>query len=237
VTDAVADLLWTPSPDGDENLRREGVPPSRIECVGNIMLDSFEMLRARIAADATPASLGVSGRRYGVVTLHRPSNVDDPDTLRGIVAQLKAAARSVDLVFPVHPRTRRRLLEFGIEGELSAAPGIHLVEPLSYVQFMGLVSGAVLAITDSGGLQEETTYLGIPCLTVRPNTERPITLTEGTNRLVSPIDLLDNIAQALTGRWPTGRRPRFWDGQTAGRCVASLRARLQAPAVSGGVPV
>jgi len=162
-----------------------------------------------------------------VVTLHRPSNVDDPATLRGLVEQLQAAARSVELVFPVHPRTRKQLREFGFHDLLAGTAGIHLVEPLGYVQFMGLVRGAALAITDSGGLQEETTYLNIPCLTVRPNTERPVTLTEGTNRLVPPAALLDNIGRALAGDWPQGRKPDLWDGRTAGRCVASLRRHLE----------
>jgi UDP-N-acetylglucosamine 2-epimerase (non-hydrolysing) len=224
VTDAISDLLWTPSPDGDENLRREGVPAFRIERVGNIMLDSFELLRERIAADGTHAGLGLE--RYGIVTLHRPSNVDDRATLELIVRQLSAAARKVPLVFPVHPRTRKQLAGFGLYDALANAPGVRLIEPLGYVQFMSLVTHAALAITDSGGLQEETTYLNIPCLTVRPNTERPITVTQGTNRLVAPVALLENIERALAGQWPTGRKPELWDGQTSGRCVASLRRRL-----------
>ena len=228
VTDVLADLLWTPSPDGDENLRREGVPAARIERVGNIMLDSFELLREKIDADSTCRRLGLGGRRFGVVTLHRPSNVDDPATLGGLVSQLRTAAGAMELVFPVHPRTRKQLQAFGLHDALATTSGVKLVEPLGYVQFMNVVTHAALAITDSGGLQEETTYLGIPCLTVRPNTERPITISEGTNRLVPPAALLDNIRQALSGQWPTGRRPELWDGRTAARCVASLRARINA---------
>jgi UDP-N-acetylglucosamine 2-epimerase (non-hydrolysing) len=228
VTDVLADLLWTPSPDADENLRQEGVPASRIERVGNIMIDSFELLRERITADRSWEEMGLAGRRFGVVTLHRPSNVDDRATLAGIVAQLKSAAESVTLVFPVHPRTRKQLREFGLHEELERAPGLRLIEPLGYRQFMGLVTRACLAITDSGGLQEETTYLDVPCLTVRPNTERPITVSQGTNRLVAPAALLDNIRRALAGEWPRGRRPELWDGRTAERCVGSLRRHLAA---------
>jgi UDP-N-acetylglucosamine 2-epimerase (non-hydrolysing) len=229
VTDVLADLLWTPSPDADENLRREGVPAARVERVGNIMIDSYELQRAAIEADGTYRQLGLAPRGYGIVTLHRPSNVDDAATLASLVDQLVAVSGRLPLVFPVHPRTRKQLAAFGLADRLAAAPGIRLTEPAGYVQFMNLVSHAALVITDSGGVQEETTYLDIPCLTVRPNTERPITVTEGTNRLITPAGLADAVDRALRGDWPRGRRPDLWDGRTAGRCVASLRRRLALP--------
>jgi UDP-N-acetylglucosamine 2-epimerase (non-hydrolysing) len=228
VTDVLADLLWTPSPDGDEHLLKEGIPAARIERVGNIMLDSYELQRQQIEADGSFGRLGLERRRYGIVTLHRPSNVDDPATLGVLVDALARVAADVPLVFPVHPRTRKNLREFGHLARLEATPGIRLCEPVGYVQFMNLVSNAALCITDSGGIQEETTYLDIPCLTVRPNTERPITVTEGTNRLVKPADLVAEAGRALRGEWPHGRRPDRWDGQTAGRCVASLKQFLKA---------
>lgn len=227
VTDAIADVLWTPSPDADENLRREGVAPERIERVGNIMMDSYELLRERIEGEAAATAFGLTPGSYGVVTLHRPSNVDDPAMLRLLVDQLKAAADLVPLFFAVHPRTRKRLEEFGLWGELGSAP-ITLAEPLNYVRFMSLVQDAKLVITDSGGIQEETTYLGIPCLTLRENTERPTTVTEGTNRLVTPQNLLDHVRKAVSGEWEKGRRPEGWDGQTAKRIVQCLKRRINA---------
>jgi UDP-N-acetylglucosamine 2-epimerase (non-hydrolysing) len=236
VTDVLADLLWTPSPDADENLRREGVPAERVERVGNIMIDSYELQRAAIEADGTHRQLGLAPRGYGIVTLHRPSNVDDRATLTSLVDQLTAIATRLPLVFPVHPRTRKQLAAFGLADRLAAAPGVRLIEPAGYVQFMNLVSNAALVITDSGGVQEETTYLDIPCLTVRPNTERPITVTEGTNRLITPAGLADAVGRALRGDWPRGRRPDLWDGRTAGRCVASLRRRLTPPSISAVAP-
>lgn len=225
VTDAIADLLWTPSPDADDNLRREGVAEERIERIGNIMMDSYELLHERIAAENAPAAYGLTPGNYGVVTLHRPSNVDDRETLTLLVDQLKKAAATIDLLFAVHPRTRKRLEEFGLAAELARAPGLTLAEPVSYVPFMSLVRNAKLVITDSGGVQEETTYLDIPCLTLRDNTERPITVTEGTNRLVKPAALLANVEEALAGNWSHGRRPEYWDGQAAKRIVASLKRR------------
>lgn len=227
VTDAISDLLWTPSPDGDEHLAREGVPAWRVERVGNIMLDSYELMRDRIEADTTAADLGLEPKGYAVVTLHRPSNVDTKEALQLLIAELAKAAQSIGLVFPVHPRTRGNLEKFGLLDELSAIPGVRLIDPLGYIQFMNLVRSSALAITDSGGLQEETTYLGIPCLTLRPNTERPATITEGTNKLVKPENLSAEVAKALSGDWPVGRRPDLWDGKTAGRCLESLRACIE----------
>ncbi len=225
VTDAIADLLWTPSRDADANLLAEGVPPSRIECIGNIMIDSYEMMRPIIAADGTRASLGLGKRPFAVVTLHRPSNVDEAGPLGLLVEQLLAVSQQIDLVFPVHPRTRKKLQEFGLLARLEAASSIKLLEPLGYVPFMGLVTGACAAITDSGGVQEETTYLGIPCLTLRENTERPITVTEGTNRLVKVSNLVDAVTQVVAGKWPRGRKPDLWDGKASLRAAASLKNR------------
>lgn len=225
VTDAIANVLWTPSRDGDENLRREGIPSERIECVGNIMIDSYEMVRQQIDSDTTRGSMQLERGKYGMVTLHRPSNVDDRDTLALLVRQLLEIGRSLPLVFAVHPRTRKQLSKFELLDSLQKAGTLRLTEPLGYIQFMNLVSSARIIITDSGGVQEESTYLGIPCMTLRENTERPVTVTEGSNRLVQPEKMLAAFDDAMSGRWSTGRRPELWDGRTAGRCVASLRRR------------
>ncbi|HEV2815787.1 MAG TPA: UDP-N-acetylglucosamine 2-epimerase (non-hydrolyzing) [Allosphingosinicella sp.] len=223
-TDAISDVLWTPSPDADANLIAEGVPEARITRVGNIMLDSFEQARPAIAAAAMPEALGLAGLPYAVVTLHRPSNVDEAAPLRRLAASLIEIRQRLQVVFPVHPRTAARLAEFGLAEALEAA-GIRLIEPLPYVRFMSLVAGAAAVITDSGGLQEETTYLGIACLTLRDTTERPITVEQGTNRLATPATLAGLLAEALA-RDPARRpRPDLWDGKTAGRCLVDLRRR------------
>ena len=225
VTDAIADLLWTPSKDADANLRAEGVPAEKIECIGNIMLDSFEMLREKITRADTRARLKVDGP-FAVVTLHRPSNVDEPAPLSALVDALVELSAQLTVVFTVHPRTRKRLEDFGLLGRITAAPGIRATEPLSYIDFMSLVMRSTIAITDSGGVQEETTYLGIPCATLRENTERPITLTEGTNRLIRADGVLAAAREALAGHWPKGKMPALWDGHAAERATLSLRAHL-----------
>ena len=226
VTDAISDLLWTPSADADENLLREGVPESKIDRVGNIMIDSYELLKGQIESDCIVEKMGLTTTPYGFVTLHRPSNVDRRDSLALLVDQLVAVAKSVDLVFPAHPRTRKMLEDYDLIDAITSSPGIRLIEPLSYIQSMSVLTQASLVITDSGGLQEETTYLGIPCLTIRPNTERPITIEKGTNKLVAAEHLAEEVAIAQSGEWPKGSKLDLWDGQTAYRCVRSLKKRL-----------
>jgi UDP-N-acetylglucosamine 2-epimerase (non-hydrolysing) len=225
-TDAVADVLWTPSPDADANLGAEGVPAERVTRVGNIMLDSFEMKRPDIQAAGVPESLGLNGSGYCVVTLHRPVNVDDPAQLATLVECLAAVQAELPVVFPVHPRTAARLRESGLDAGLAGA-GVKLLAPMPYVRFMSLVSGARAVVTDSGGIQEETTYLGIPCFTLRESTERPITVEQGTNRLATPDNVLALLRGALNGGSNGHRapKPEFWDGRTAERCVEDLRRR------------
>ena len=215
VTDRLANLLLTPSRDADEQLRSEGEPDEEIAFVGNVMIDT--LLYALPAARATDFArkAGIGDSRV-VVTLHRPSNVDDPDRLRGIARVLAETARDRDVVFPVHPRTRNRLKETGVE-----MSGVRLLDPVGYLEMLNLVEGAEAVITDSGGLQEETTALGVPCLTVRPNTERPITITEGTNVLVpDPAEIRLRLAAAKRSANP--RRPEGWDGRAGDRVVAAI---------------
>lgn len=229
VTDALADMLWTPSPDGDENLIREGVDCEKIIMVGNIMIDSLEMLRAKIEQQAVFKEFGVRPGEYGLVTLHRPSNVDDPEVLEAACARLVRIAKKIPLVFPVHPRTRKNLEQGGLMPLLEKCENIFLPDPLRYIRFMNLLFNAALVITDSGGVQEETTYLGIPCLTIRPNTERPITIHQGTNRLCTLDDIEGLVASVLSGTAGHGSIPELWDGHTAQRVVEAIRTQMTVP--------
>ncbi len=223
VTDALADILWTPSADGDENLIREGVSREKIQRVGNIMIDSLEMLRDKIQGQAACSDFGLKPQQFGMVTLHRPSNVDDPKKLAKLFDLLFRLSKKIPLVFPIHPRTRKSADQIGILPQLDQSKELILLDPLNYVRFMNLVFNCRFALTDSGGIQEETTYLGIPCITLRPNTERPITLTRGTNRLCD----LDNLAAAVDSVLSEKKRQsckiELWDGKTAERVVRSIQ--------------
>jgi UDP-N-acetylglucosamine 2-epimerase (non-hydrolysing) len=226
VTDAVSDLLLTPSPDADRNLLAEGCAPESIARVGNVMIDTLMEHLPRARALDVPGKLGLEEGRYAVLTLHRPSNVDDPKLLRGILGAVTRVAAHVPVVFPVHPRTRKNIEAAGLR--LEETEGFVLTDPLGYLEFLSLTSRARLVLTDSGGLQEESTVLGIPCLTLRKNTERPITIAEGTNVLVGtdPETIVGEAERALAGEG-TGRRvPALWDGQAAGRIVEAVMARL-----------
>jgi UDP-N-acetylglucosamine 2-epimerase (non-hydrolysing) len=224
VTDALAELLLTPSPDADLNLRREGVPAARIRQVGNVMIDTLAANLERARARGTPRQLGVEPRGYVYVTLHRPSNVDDRESLAAIAACLLDVARRAPVVFPVHPRTRQRLADFGLERVLAGSGSVKLVEPVGYLDSIGLAEAAACVLTDSGGLQEETTFLRVPCLTLRPNTERPITISEGSNRLTTLARLRGDLDAALElrARGAVLPCPALWDGKAAERVADAL---------------
>ncbi len=225
LTDAIADLLFTPSPDADENLRAEGVDPARIKLVGNIMIDSLVDSVERARALDTCSAFGLEPQGFGVVTLHRPANVDDPVTLARILDVL--VGMNLPLVFPVHPRTRAVMRQHDLDARCRLVDSlVILADPLGYYEFMNLVVNSRLILTDSGGLQEEATWLGIPCLTLRPNTERPITITEGTNELATVESLTAQTAAILAGNWKKGRVPDLWDGHTAPRIVRVLEEFL-----------
>jgi UDP-N-acetylglucosamine 2-epimerase (non-hydrolysing) len=224
VTDALADFLWTPSVDAVQNLTAEGVSREKIRNVGNIMIDSLEMMRGKIESADAYAELGLTSGHFGLITLHRPSNVDSPDSLSTLCRMLIRVSADTPLVFPVHPRTRKNLVAYGLMDTIREAEGIILAEPMNYIRFMNLVFNCRFVITDSGGIQEETTYLGIPCLTMRPNTERPVTVDQGTNQLCTMENLQPRIERIVSGDIKPHSVPELWDGRTAGRIVDAIRA-------------
>ncbi len=237
VTDALADLLFATSPDALSHLANEGVAPGRVHLVGNPMIDSLFAALPRLDPEPVRRRLGLP-ERYAVATLHRPANVDSAEAAKELVDAVRAVAESVPIAVPLHPRGRTRLAEAG----LVTGDGLTIIDPLGYVDFLSLVRGAALVVTDSGGVQEETTMLGVPCLTVRPNTERPITVTHGTNRLVTPATLPAAAAKALAdgSTTPSGELPPLWDGRSGPRIarviIAWLRGDNLSPAAQGVPP-
>lgn len=237
VTDAIADYLFVTEESGLQNLLSEGVDKSKVFLVGNVMIDSLEASRRLWERSTIHAQLGLANQRYGVVTLHRPSNVDNTSALEGVIRALLEVARHQPMIFPVHPRTRKRLesihelqssLHFVSQSQSISSPGLYCLEPLGYLDFIALVAGANVILTDSGGIQEETTALGIPCLTLRDNTERPITVTHGTNRLIGTSSAMIVQEARRVTQSPLRRTtpPPLWDGKASERIVAILRDQL-----------
>lgn len=221
VTDSLADLLLTPSEDANENLRREGVAGERIKLVGNIMIDSLIENLPRSRQAAVMNRVGLEPGKFAFVTLHRPSNVDGKESLASIMAEVERLAARLPVVFPIHPRTRKMLSEFGIK--TSEGRGLQLIDPVGYHDSLSLTENARLLLTDSGGLQEEATYFRTPCLTLRPNTERPVTVTMGSNRLTNLQRLATDIDEFLDGPERRGQIPPLWDGGTARRTLDEIR--------------
>ena len=228
LTDRIADLLLTPSEDGDANLLTENIEPRRIKFVGNVMIDSLLTNLDRAANSKIREELKLDEQNYAVLTLHRPSNVDVRETFAELLDALEFVAAQLPVVFPVHPRTRARINEFGFGERIADNPNLLFIEPLGYLDFLRLYSGARLVLTDSGGLQEETTALSIPCLTLRENTERPITIELGTNRIVGTnAERIKSAAREILSRNNSElqrRVPPLWDGKTAGRICDALIA-------------
>ncbi|MDP8209054.1 MAG: UDP-N-acetylglucosamine 2-epimerase (non-hydrolyzing) [Candidatus Electryonea clarkiae] len=224
VTDSISDLLFVTENAGEQNLLNEGVDPAKIKFVGNVMIDSLVRTLPKAVALKAYEKFKIVPESYVLVTIHRPSNVDDRRQLSDLVDALISISRKSPVLFPVHPRTRQKLIEFSLMGDLRNNDRIIITEPLDYLTFLSLVVKARALITDSGGIQEETTYLHIPCMTIRPNTERPSTITIGTNELIKPNskDILKAFERLENGNWREGEIPPLWDGKTAGRIVDVL---------------
>ena len=224
LTDRLSDLLFTPSRDGDENLAREGIDPARVHFVGNVMIDSLRAALPRALESQIHQQLELLPKSYALATLHRPANVDDPRSLARVLSALSQIAAKLPVVFPIHPRTRARLdADPALKGQASS---LKLIDPLGYLDFLALTNGARVVMTDSGGIQEETTALGVPCLTMRENTERPVTCEVGTNTLVGtdPLQVVPAALAVLEGRGKQGKIPELWDGHAAGRIAGILVA-------------
>ena len=225
LTDSISSLLLTPSLDANANLLAEGIAEEKIRFVGNVMIDSLRRFDAYTAQTNALEAVGVEARAYGLVTLHRPSNVDDPRQLHSLLNVFEKIQQQVPLVFPVHPRTRKMMTECGLMDRIGRMPGLRLMDPLGYKDFVQLERNALLVLTDSGGVQEETTVFHVPCLTIRNNTERPVTVDCGTNTVVGTDEgtILREASKIIAGRGKTGRIPDGWDGRAAERIVAVFR--------------
>lgn len=226
LTDAVSHLLFTTEPSANENLKREGIGEGKVHFVGNLMIDTLQKHRPKAIALRMPRSLGLQPRNYALLTLHRPANVDTFAQLRRILSALEWIQKEMPVVFPMHPRTSERIYQFGFETVLKGMTGLRCIEPMGYLEFLGLMDGAAVVLTDSGGIQEETTCLGVPCLTLRNNTERPVTVNVGTNELVGndPERIIAGVSKVLSGSWKKGRLPDAWDGHAAKRVADVLLA-------------
>lgn len=228
LTDSIADFLFVSERSGLTNLRNEGIPDSKVFFTGNVMIDSLVQFREKARRSAIKKSLGVAEKGYAVVTLHRPSNVDEKENLANILSALESISKKHTVIFPVHPRTRKMIDEFKLSEKFLLNTNMVFCDPLGYLDFLCLLESAALAITDSGGIQEETTYLGVPCLTMRENTERPVTVTEGTNTLMG-FNYQKTTAEAETvfqGKYKKGRVPELWDGKTAERITRVIAEKL-----------
>jgi UDP-N-acetylglucosamine 2-epimerase (non-hydrolysing) len=229
LTDCISDYLFVTEPSGEENLLREGIPKEKIFFVGNVMIDT--LLANKVKAEQSPIlqALRLSPQNYAVLTLHRPSNVDIQETFLRILAALEKIQTRLPIMFPIHPRTKKRIDEFGLAARVESLQNFRLIEPLGYLDFLKLVSESKLVLTDSGGIQEETTILNVPCITLRENTERPITLQQGTNVVVGTNTdrIIGESLHILRGKVITSRMPDLWDGKAAERIVNTIDEKLQ----------
>ncbi len=228
VTDAIAEHLFVSEQSGVENLKREGVDEKKIHFVGNIMIDSLRSYQQKAQQSGIMKKLGLAARSFVLVTLHRPSNVDTKEGLENILTLFETVGNRTTIVFPIHPRTKKMLGQFGLEKKAESIRGLKLIEPLGYIDFLSLMGQAQLVVTDSGGIQEETTYLGIPCLTMRENTERPVTVEIGTNQLTGSDTtiVLKKCLEVLDGKGKRGTVPELWDGKTAERIAKIIHKKL-----------
>lgn len=230
LTDTIAEFLFVTEQDGVENLKAEGISDDRIFFVGNVMIDSLVFFQEKAANTGIVEELGLTPTRYAVMTMHRPSNVDNQEGLMRLLKTIERIADLVPLVFPMHPRTRNRFDEFGLAERLEAVEDLILLEPLGYLEFLRLMEEAGIVLTDSGGIQEETTFLQVPCLTLRDSTERPITITQGTNELteLDPEKVGKRIQDILSGNRPDGQIPEKWDGKAAERIAKQIENKMAA---------